>query len=182
MDFTMKKFTVNNNSITINSNTYNVTTIDKTTLSNGKIKDVNGVQIKNNAKIYLFVLNKDCLDFNIDFFNREVTGIFVKNGCPYTKVVNVPPFINKTRTLKIHRIFYIGSAKNVLSRIREHWTSDNITNTTSLKLGFASRSTIKDYLDIYIINANNNTNNGSNCNRRTLEKDIRNTYGSYFGK
>lgn len=153
-------------------------TSSKKELDNKKVKDNNGNAIQGQG-VYLFVINKK-LNFNIDFFNKEVTGIFFKDGCSYSKKIGVPPYNDSDKILKEGHIFYVGTAGQVNSRLIEHWHNDKINGCCSLKLGLKSRNWIKKFLDIYYISNDDITANKTT--RGKLEKAIRDDYGSYMGK
>ncbi|MBR2302311.1 MAG: hypothetical protein IKA42_00740, partial [Clostridia bacterium] len=75
-------------------------------------------------------------------------------------------------------VFYVGSAGQICSRLKEHWNNNKINNCVSLKLGFNSRKYVKKYLKVYVILSTEN----NNMNYKQVEKDIRNEYGAAFGK
>lgn len=127
--------------------------------------------------VYMFVLNADVPNFDINKFNREVTGIFFDNVGPYCVVSNVPPYLGAK--LKNEYLFYVGKSKGDLNqRIKEHWTCAKMTGNASLKLGFKSREWIREHLNIYVIlDPKDNT-----MDVGKLESQIRDEYGSVFGK
>ena len=163
--------------IKVDNVTYPLIHVDTTTLDQRTVKDKNGVNQKNEAGVYIFVLNNDYDDFQLSDFQSEVTGIFFKGGCPYTKTFGTPQFNNEK--LRKDCIFYVGTAGNILSRIKEHWKSSEINGCVSLKLGFETRSKIKDFLDLYLILDSVISSQNS---RQSVEKDIRKNYGSVFGE
>ena len=177
----MKPFQVqSNNTILIKDIAYNIEEIDKSTLStsgNSTVTTTSNSIINNIKGVYIFVLDRSISNFSKNHFDREVTGVFFKRNCPYTKEVGVPPFIEAP---KPNCIFYVGRAGQIVSRLKEHWNNDKINGCTSLKLGFTTRKWIKEFLKVYVIT--------SICDSmyafdyKQLEKDIRAEYGSAFGK
>lgn len=89
--------------------------------------------------------------------------------------MEVPPFIAPPQE---DCLFYVGSDNEVISRIKQHWTTDKFNGCTSLKLGFKSRQWIKEYLKIFVISEQFN----SDLDCKTLEKEIRSQYGVAYGK
>lgn len=175
----MEKFSIVNIPPTISiskqNKVYSVIEIDVKTIAHSqKMQDTFGNEVQVSGGVYVFVLNKDINNFDIDFFNREVTGIFLKKGCPYMKICNVPQYNNKQ--LCVDHVFYVGKAGQVESRIKEHWLCDKLTSCTSLKLGFDSRKWIKEFLKLYLIQTSDDKE------AKELEKAIREKYGSVFGK
>lgn len=173
----LKKFEIQNNLLTLENNlVYKIKEIDKSTLEKSiGVIDVNKNAIDNKAGVYIFVLEKELPFFNKNLFNREVTGIFFDNFCPVIKTMGVPPFKSKP---KKDCVFYVGSAGQICSRLKEHWNNNKINNCVSLKLGFNSRKYVKKYLKVYVILSTEN----NNMNYKQVEKDIRNEYGAAFGK
>ena len=141
--------------------------------------------LKDKSGVYVFVLNKK---FDLDYcrFMSEVTGVYLKNNCPYTVISSVPEinidFVEedekKTQkyTLKVNCIFYVGKAADLKGRIGEHLNSCKINKTSSLKLGFDSRKDIKDAIELWVIEENDEEKRGK------LESAIRERYGCYFGQ
>lgn len=176
----MKPFQIQstNNAIGINNVNYNIIEVDVSTLGNKQaLQTGTKTPIKNTKGVYIFISEKDFPKFNINYFNSEVTGIFFKQNRPYVVEVGVPPFIE---TPQKDCIFYVGSAGQIISRLKEHWNNDKINGCTSLKLGFPSRKWIKTFLKVYIITSCVNPND--TFNHKQLEKDIRTQYGASFGK
>ena len=165
--------TLSNHKIEVDNFTYSLIHVDSSTLIKKDVKDKNGITQNNEAGVYIFVLNKDYDNFKLIDFNSEVTGKFIKGDI----TIGVPPFNNEK--LQKDCIFYVGTAGNILSRVKEHWKSSEINGCVSLKLGFDCRSIVKDYLDIYLIFEKDIS---SPITRQNLEKSIRNKFGSAFGK
>lgn len=59
---------------------------------------------------------------------------------------NVVPF-----TVEKDQVFYIGScySESLLTRIRQHCTNTDDTQTASLKMGDPKRAWVKEYLEVY---------------------------------
>ena len=89
--------------------------------------------------------------------------------------MEVPPFIAMPQK---DCLLYVGTDKEVVSRIRQHWTTMKFNGCTSLKLGFKSRQWIKDYLKVFVILKESNPG----LDRKSLEKAIRLQYGAAYGK
>ena len=174
----MKQIGITNGQLTVNKVIYNVVkvTYDQDTQS---VVDANNQKITGGG-VYMFVLNKDYLNFDINKFNREVTGIFFDyDGHPYSVVSNVPPYKYNSADLSKDYIFYVVIKKSsVKGRIKEHWTCARMTGTASLKLGFKSREGIKAHLDIYVILESDNPD----MNISDVESKIREEYGAVFGE
>ena len=109
----------------------------------------------------------------------EVTGIFFKDGYPYTieftPKLTIKENSKNNYTLKKDFILYVGKSKDFSTRIIEHLFSDSVNGTASLKLGLKSRDNIKSKLRLFIIESDKNI-------YADLERDIRKKYGCYFGK
>lgn len=172
----MKNFIPKESKITIKGKVYDITKVNfKEGLQSLEIK----------SGVYVFVLNKD---FDLDYsrFMSEVTGVYFKNNCPYTVISSVPKinldFLEedeertKHYTLKAKHILYVGKATDLKGRIGEHLNNDNINKNSSLKLGFDSRKDIKDSIDLWVIEENDDEKSG------LLESEIRKEYGCYFGQ
>lgn len=175
----MKKFT--------NTTTYEFTHNGNRHRRNVKEIDIasNDVEtIKNNLSkvsktgIYFFVLKDDFMLSYSNFYS-ETTGIFFKEGCPYT--VEFTPHLNikenekNSYMLEKDFVAYIGRAEKFTKRISEHLFGDKINGTASLKLGLKSREPIKKNLRLLIVE-------GSKTEYKDMENSARNQYGSYFGK
>ncbi len=131
---------------------------------------------------YVFVVREN-FSYHYEKFMREVTGHFrdAQNEEREDTMLLVPEFNNEIdNNGKMHfrkgKVFYVGSAKNVKSRIREHITNATLSKTGSLKLGFETRSGVKTHLDIYV-----------HCyetigEARDMEGYIRTQFGAYFGE
>ena len=172
----MEKFIITDGQIKIDEISYEVKTIDTSTLVlKNDIKTTEQKPVKNEKGVYIFVLKKDIPSFNIKCFDKELTGIFFENNCPYAKTIGVPPYIDK---IKKDCIFYIGSAGKIVSRLKEHWNNSKINGCTSLKLGFSSRKWIRQFLTVYIIASSYN----NNLDHKQLESTIRKKFGASFGK
>lgn len=145
-------------------------------------------EITEKSGVYIFLLKKD-YKYKKSVFEKEVTGKFVEcdengnvvcEGKPY--LLCVPEFnlsngnVKQEFTLQKHKMLYVGSAKNLKNRIREHWKSNKINRTSSLKLGFNTRKQIKDCIDIYV----KEIAEYAKCKKK--EKALRNDYGTYFGR
>lgn len=168
------------NPITINNINYNIEEIDTSTLIKAKgqiVKTISKSKVFNSKGVYIFVLKSSLINFNINYFSSEITGVFFKQKCPYTKEIGVPPFVEKPQK---DCIFYVGSAGQIVSRLKEHWNNEKINGCSSLKLGFKSRKWIRDFLKVYIITSCCNKN--LPFDHKQLEKDIRNIYGAAFGE
>lgn len=175
----MKKFT--------NTTMYEFTHNGKEYQRNVKEIDIssNDVEtIKNNLSkvsktgIYFLVLKDDFMLSYSNFYS-ETTGIFFKEGCPYT--VEFTPHLNikenekNSYMLEKDFVAYVGKAENFSTRISEHLFGDKINGTASLKLGLKSRESIKEHLKLLIVE-------GSKDECRDMENNARDKYGSYFGK
>lgn len=171
----MKKLVVTTcNMIQVGSKRYQVIEVDTSTLSK-QIKDKSGVDIGNVQGVYIFVSNKDIPKFNLNFFNKEVTGVFFINNYPSIKIMEVPPFNNEPPQKEC--IFYVGRANKLTDRLKQHWNHRKINGCKSLKLGFLSRKWIKPFLRAYVIYTE-----GLGIDNKTLETEIRDEYGASFGK
>lgn len=170
----MKKFMPSGGKICIANVYYEINEINTKTLQNKTTSDICGNQIDNKSGVYVFVVNRDISNFNIKYFNSEITGVFFKKNCPYTKEIGVPPFIKNPQK---DCIFYVGSARQIVSRLKEHWNNEKINGCCSLKLGFQTRKWIRDFFKVYVI-----YDEGETKDNKTLEKEIRQEYGSSFGK
>lgn len=147
-------------------------------------------ELNNKSGVYVFVI-KDNTSINIDEFESEVTGYLGKLNENYcfdntpTEFVFTPHFnyndfekpSSPSNIIDLYegRVFYVGKAKNLGSRIREHLNGNKINKTVSLKLGFQSRSKIKEHLSLYYCELSE---------EKIAEEElrIRNEYGVYFGK
>lgn len=156
---------------------YKIIEVNKDTLSKRQAEDVYGNKILNTAGVYIFISDKDFPNFNINYFNSEVTGVFVSQYQPIIRTMEVPPFNEKP---KKGCLFYVGRDTHVISRIKEHWKTAKLNGCTSLKLGFASRKWIKKFLKVYAITSC--ADKSKSLDYKQLEKDIRNEYGATFGK
>ena len=135
----MKKFIVTNGQITINNVVYISKTIDISSLTSKKLKYTDGSNVNNEKGVYIFVSENDIPAFDINFFNKEVTGIFFKNNCPFVKAIGVPPYNEFPQK---DCVFYVGSTNEIVFRMKEHWKNDEVNGCASLKLGFSSRKWI----------------------------------------
>ena len=138
---------------------------------------INAEALPDQSGIYIFV-TKNKFKMASSVFYKEVTGVFQKNNTEYRAIVSVPPYNGALNEGELifdkDKIFYIGSACSIKSRICEHWNSEKINNTTSLKLGFSSRKPVKKHLKLYYICIEKGY--------RKIESALRKEYGSYFGK
>jgi hypothetical protein len=161
--------------ITVNRNPYYSVEVDTSTLLKGTtVLDSNGQNIKNKAGVYIFVVNRNVPNFNDSFFNKDVTGYFWRQRTLFSIVVGVPHFKEYPQK---DCIFYVGSAGQITSRLKEHWNNAKINGCTSLKLGFDSRKWIKNFLRVFVIPESIN----ENLKHKELEKDIRSQYGTAYG-
>lgn len=172
----MKQFIVCKNKVKVNSVQYDVINIEIEKSKDGILVPHSNKNIKK-AGVYIFVLKRDCENFNLKEFSKEVTGTYYKNnGDPYLVETSVPKINYKNISkLESGNILYVGKKGNIYSRVREHMVSNTINGNASLKLGFKSREYIKEYINIFAIIMNNKDNSN-------LEQDIRKNFGTYFGK
>ena len=131
---------------------------------------------------YVFVVREN-FSRQYEKFMREVTGHFrnAQNEEREDTMLLVPDFNGKIddndkMCFSEGSVFYVGSAKNVKGRIKEHITNATLSKTGSLKLGFETRSRVKTHLDIYV-----------RCYKtigeaRDMEGYIRTQFGAYFGE
>lgn len=170
----MKQIKILGNNLKLQKCLYPLVEIDTLTLSKRYACDKNNNQIKNDQGVYIFVSNKTLPKFNKKYFNSEVTGVFFKKNSPYIKEMEIPPFNSPP---KKDCIFYVGSDTHIISRVKEHWNKDKLNGCTSLKLGFTTRKWIKSILRVYVIHTQDLT-----IDYKSLEIEIRNEYGTAFGK
>ena len=147
---------------------------EKLSIQNGirKLQDTSGV--------YVFVVNKN---FELDYrqFTKEVTGQFITADGNIGKTMIIVPKFNGTLSknsyirLKKNKNFYVGSAQKVKSRVQQHITSNTVSKTASLKLGFETRQIAKKFLDVFVHYCEINE-------ARKLEKYIRQKWQPYFGE
>lgn len=128
--------------------------------------------------VYVFVLKNDYQLYYSKFYS-ETTGIFLKDGCPYTIEFTPKLTIRENGkdiyTLRKDCILYVGKSKDFCTRIVEHMFSSSINGTASLKLGLKSREAIKQELRLFIVESDEKLYSD-------LESDIRDKHGCYFGK
>ena len=161
--------------IAVGRNSYQCVEVNTSTLLKGiTVLDSNGQIVKNESGVYIFVMDKNISNFNKSFFDRDVTGYFWNKQTVFPLSVGVPHFNESPQK---DCIFYVGSAGQMTSRLKEHWNNSKINGCTSLKLGFDSRKWIKNFLRVFVIPGSIN----KNLNHKTLEKDIRTQYGSAYG-
>ena len=140
---------------------------------------------EDNIGTYVFVVkkspNKESEFTKYESFMREVTGQFLDaKGNSAGEMVIVPEFNGEIDDDIMHfekgKIFYVGSAKKVKSRIIKHITSNTLSKNSSLKLGFETREEAKKYLDVYVHHYKRHKE------AVKAEKNIRSTFGAYFGR
>ncbi|MBR2375818.1 MAG: hypothetical protein IKA88_05980 [Clostridia bacterium] len=165
-DFTGKIFdsqTTYNIIVDDNENISNITSSTMFTCNLDRIQITRGV--------YIFVMTKDIRAFNPDKFN--------KISCK-----NIPPlgsWENGQRkykyNLKKGQIFYIGSNENDCDgRCFQHINCSTDTGNANLRLAYKRRKFIKKYLRVLFIDCS------ISQDEKVIEKNIRKTYFSFFGR
>ena len=138
--------------------------------SSGDFNDGNK-RIKVKKGIYIFVVCKDYDNFNPHKFNKIESS-------------SIPPLGNWSKGTKIVRynlkkgqIFYIGSnISDCTGRCFQHINTSKNTSNGNLRLAHEKRKFIKKYLRVVFIDC------AISQNEKMIEKNIRNTYSSFFGQ
>lgn len=136
--------------------------------------DIEQLSIKKIKGVYVFVA-KEKFEFDLEYFNSEVTGKFCIDGKTMMVTVSVPPCNKKESKFTVNQgdVFYVGSADDIKGRVNYHLNCREINNTVALKLGFNTRKYVKRKLKIYYYETEE---------KKKLEKSIRKKYDVIFGR